>query len=101
MSDHKYTYPHIPEFVIDHLGNKVYPGDFIVYAVRAGNSGAMCSGVVQNFQYPKEQKYSYNRHVLKIKVMDPTTEAKSVIEESHKRFAKVFLPDESVLTAEQ
>lgn len=89
----EYTYPHIPEFVIDHVGNEVRPGDFIVYAVRAGNTGAMCSGTVVNFQYPKDQQVSYNKHNLKIKVKDPITEKASVIEQGHLRYAKVVLPD--------
>lgn len=91
----EYTYPNIPEFVTDHLGNKVYPGDFIVYAVRSGNTGEMCSGIVQNFQFPQQQQYSFNKHVLKIKVKNPLTEKNSVIEESHKRFAKAVLPEQS------
>jgi hypothetical protein len=88
-----YIYPDIPEFILDHIGNEVRPGDFIVYAVRNGDTAAMRSGFVQNFQYPKDQKYSYNAKILKIKVKDPITEKTTTIEQSHKRFAKVILPD--------
>lgn len=103
MSEH--TYPNIPEYVTDHLGQKVYPGDFIVYAVRAGNTGAMESGTVLSFQFPKQQSYSSwanTNNVLKIKVQGPHADRRpSLIEEVHKRFAKVARPEEPVLDSEQ
>lgn len=83
--------PPLPEFVTDHVGNEVRPGDTIVYAIRAGDTAAMSYGVVTNFQWPKSQ--SYGDPVLKIKLFkgndrfgDPTH---SLIEERHKRFAKI------------
>lgn len=100
-AEHKYTYPHIPDFVPDHVGNEVRPGDTIVYAIRAGDTAAMRFGIVQNFQYPTDQKYSYNAHVLKIKVLDPLSEKKSVIEQGHMRYAKVVLPTTDVVDSTQ
>jgi hypothetical protein len=98
----QYTYPEIPEFVIDHIGNEVRPGDFIVYAVRSGNTGEMCSGEVVGFQYPRDaDKHSWAKHNLKIKVKDPLLDRASVIEQSHKRYAKVVLPTSDVLALDQ
>ncbi len=101
MSEHEY--PNIPEYVIDHLGQKVYPGDFIVYAVRAGNTGDMESGEVLNFQFPKQQSYGgWSNNVLKIKVQGPNLSRRpSLIEEYHKRFAKVARPEAPVLDSDQ
>lgn len=101
MNSSEYVYPYIPDFVPDHVGNEVRPGDTIVYAIRAGDTAAMRFGVVQNFQYPKDQQYKYNSTILKIKVLDPITEKNSVIEQGHKRYAKVVLPDDSVLDSDQ
>jgi hypothetical protein len=96
----EYEYPHIPEFVIDHIGQEVRPGDAIVYAVREGDTAAMRSGVVQNFQFPKQKTYaSWGNNVLKIKVLDPISGRKSVIEQHHRRYAKVVLPDTAVVNS--
>jgi hypothetical protein len=99
----KYTYPEIPDFIIDHVGNEVRVGDYIVYAVRSGNTGAMCSGYVEGFQYPKdaERGRSYAIHNLKIKVKDPLQDRAATIEQSHLRYAKVVLPDAPVLDSDQ
>jgi hypothetical protein len=98
----QYTYPDIPEFVIDHVGNEVRIGDYIVYAVRSGNTGAMCSGYVEGFQYPRDaDKHSFSRHNLKIKVKDPLQGRAATIEQNHKRFAKVVLPESDVLDSDQ
>jgi len=81
----------IPEFVIDHLGKEVRPGDYVVYAVRSGNTGAMEHGTVVGFQFSKP-KY-WDTQILKIKIQGPHADRRpSLIEEQHKRFAKVEPP---------
>jgi hypothetical protein len=87
-----YDYPPLPEFVTDLIGREVRPGDRIVYAVRVGNSAEMFSATVNNFQWPKAKPYG-NQPILKMKLLtgqdrfgEPTY---SLIEEVHKRFAKI------------
>lgn len=81
----------IPEFVTDHLGKEVRPGDYVVYAVRAGNTGEMEQGTVVGFQYSKPQHFT--TQILKIKIQGPHADRRpSLIEERHKRFAKVVAP---------
>jgi hypothetical protein len=49
-------------------------------------------GTVVGFQFSK-QSYSYQRRLLKIKVQGPHADRRpSLIEEQHKRFAKVEAP---------
>lgn len=101
MSEHEY--PNIPEYVTDHIGQRVYPGDFIAYAVRAGDTAAMGTGEVLNFQFPKQQTYAtWSNNVLKIKLQGPNQSKRpSLIEEVHKRFVKIARPDERVLSSDQ
>ncbi len=101
MSEHEY--PNIPEYVIDHVGQKVYPGDYIAYAVRAGDTAAMGTGEVLNFQFPKQTSYGgWSNNVLKIKLQGPHADRRpSLIEEYHKRFAKVARPEAPMLDSEQ
>lgn len=86
-------FPPLPEFVTDNVGREVRPGDHIVYAVRVGNSAEMYSAVIKNFQWPKTATRGEQKPVLKIKLItgqdsfgDPYY---SLIEEVHKRFAKI------------
>lgn len=101
MSEHEY--PNIPEYVTDHLGHKVYPGDYIVYGVRSGNTGGMESGTVVGFQFPKQHSYStWSNNILKIKVQGSRADRRpSLIEEVHKRFAKVAHPEPAVVDSNQ
>lgn len=101
MSEHEY--PNIPEYVTDHIGQRVYPGDFIAYAVRAGDTAAMGTGEVLNFQFPKQRTYStWSNNILKIKLQGPHADRRpSLIEEVHKRFVKIARPDERVLSSDQ
>jgi hypothetical protein len=80
----------LPEFVTDHLGKEVRPGDHIVYAIRSGDTAAMNHGTVLNFQFSKATYYA---PILKIKIQGPHKDQRpSLIEEQHKRFAKVEAP---------
>lgn len=101
MSEHEY--PNIPEYVTDHIGQRVYPGDYIAYAVRSGDTADMGTGEVLNFQFPKQQTYStWSNNILKIKLQGPNLSARpSLIEEVHKRFVKIARPDERVLSSDQ
>jgi hypothetical protein len=88
-----HEFPALPESVTDNVGREVRPGDHIVYAVRDGNTAEMSHAVIENFQWPKTATYGDRQPILKIKLLtgqdrfgEPTY---SLIEERHKRFAKI------------
>jgi hypothetical protein len=87
------NFPPLPEFVTDNVGREVRPGDHVVYCTRVGNSAEMFRAEIVQFQWPKTATRGDQKPVLKIKLKtgsdrfgDPTY---SLIEEAHKRFAKI------------